>query len=41
MTLYYLILGVEALIVLLVSVYLIRKIFNLYRSRQERKKSNF
>lgn len=41
MTLYYFLLGFEALVVLLVSAYLFRKIFQFYRNRRERKQGNY
>ena len=41
MTVYYLILGFEALVVLLISFFLFRKIFSLYRDRRERKRNSY
>ncbi len=40
MTLYYFMLGFEALLVLLVTAYLFRKILFFYRNRRERKQGN-
>jgi hypothetical protein len=41
MTLFYLMLGLEILVVLLVSAFLFRKVYTMYRERKERKRNNF
>lgn len=38
MTIFYLMLGLEILVVLLVSGFLIRKVYDLYRNRRQRKR---
>lgn len=41
MTVFYLILGLEILVVLLVSGFLIRKIFGIFRERRNRKRNTY
>lgn len=41
MTVFYLILGLEILVVLLVSGFLIRKVYNLFKEKRERKRNSF
>ncbi|WP_281169091.1 hypothetical protein [Salinimicrobium terrae] len=39
MLIFYLMLGLEILVVLIVSGFLIRKVYDLYRDRRERKRN--
>lgn len=41
MTVFYLILGLEILVVVLVSVFLFRKVYGLFRERKQRRKNNY
>ncbi|WP_262504830.1 hypothetical protein [Salinimicrobium xinjiangense] len=41
MAVFYLILGLEILVVLLVSGFLFRKIYSMYQERKERKRNKF